>query len=603
MARIFPSWNEINNFSNPLTEGERKLAEFLDKYLPPAWDIYVQPFLNGDRPDVVILNPQVGVMVYEVKDWNLRSYQWDSDNLFVRNSTGKYIVDNPIEQVRHYRNNILNLYIPSLGEKIDNNKKAFSLIKTGVYFHKATTQEVTEFLEKSKYKGSKYEPMIGHDALNKEKLLSIVPDANYQRSNFIEPKDSQIFETLRVWLAPPFHSKEQGTKIKLDSSQDQHSKPNPGHHRIKAVAGSGKTLILAYRAARLASEGKHVLVITFNITLWHYIRDQIARTPFDFQGKNIVFKHFHGFCSDEYKRLGMKWPISNKTDIDEIFKTIVPNRLLEAITDKSNYKASRQQLKFDAILIDEGQDYCWEWYCLLCKYLTLRNELLLVCDPRQNIYKRDLEWTNGQMKNVQFRGRWGELKENKSYRLPNLLVQVVNDFAVQFLDRDPEDIPIVSNQMELFNNPKLIWENVSPVNKGIELCEKAYKYFFEKGVQPSDIIFLVPDHKTGWNLVNIFESKGINVNHVFEDPEKSHYHKKSFWMGDSRLKMSTIHSFKGWELKTVILLTPEINHLMNTGKSLDYLVYTALSRSMKDLCVINCCNKYDLFGSTWERLS
>jgi hypothetical protein len=117
------------------------------------------------------------------------------------------------------------------------------------------------------------------------------------------------------------------------------------------------------------------------------------------------------------------------------------------------------------------------------------------------------------------------------------------------------------------------------------------------------MIFLVPDHKIGWQLVGIFESKGINVNHVFENPEKNHYHKKSFWMGDSRLKMSTIHSFKGWELKTVILLIPENTHPMNTGKSLDYLVYTALSRSLKDLCVINCCNKYDSFGNTWQQLN
>jgi hypothetical protein len=48
------------------------------------------------------------------------------------------------------------------------------------------------------------------------------------------------------------------------------------------------------------------------------------------------------------------------------------------------------------------------------------------------------------------------------------------------------------------------------------------------------------------------------VNHVFEDDydKKIHRHKKAFWMGDSRLKMSTIHSFKGWEVPNVIVVIP-----------------------------------------------
>ena len=120
---------------------------------------------------------------------------------------------------------------------------------------------------------------------------------------------------------------------------------------------------------------------------------------------------------------------------------------------------------------------------------------MLVCDTRQNIYQRDIDWTDGKMRNVKFRGDWGKLKENKSYRLPNQIVQVVNDFAVQFLEREAENNSIAYNQMELFDNPQLIWENVSTINQGIELCEKAYNHFFNQGIQPSDIIFLIPDHK------------------------------------------------------------------------------------------------------------
>ena len=38
--------------------------------------IYVQPHLNGLRPDKVLLHPRVGVAVFEIKDWDLRAMRY-----------------------------------------------------------------------------------------------------------------------------------------------------------------------------------------------------------------------------------------------------------------------------------------------------------------------------------------------------------------------------------------------------------------------------------------------------------------------------------------------------------------------------------------------
>lgn len=56
---IHPSWPELNALKVKLTDGEYALAKFLDDYLPQLWEIYAQPFLNGDRPDIIVLNPQI----------------------------------------------------------------------------------------------------------------------------------------------------------------------------------------------------------------------------------------------------------------------------------------------------------------------------------------------------------------------------------------------------------------------------------------------------------------------------------------------------------------------------------------------------------------
>ena len=95
---------------------------------------------------------------------------------------------------------------------------------------------------------------------------------------------------------------------------------------------------------------------------------------------------------------------------------------------------------------------------------------------------------------------------------------------------------------------------------------------------------------------NYFENQGVRVNDVFEEEKGNKKHKFSFWMGDSRVKMSTIHSFKGWELLNVILLTPDNKEYPN----IDYLMYIALTRTRENLIVFNRLKKYEEYGEHWE---
>lgn len=90
--RVYPSFEQLAVLNNPLTAGEWKLIRYFDEFLPKdpnwvgdsdlsnldsydGWIIFVQPYLNGTRPDVVVFNPYVGAVIYEVKDWNLDNYE------------------------------------------------------------------------------------------------------------------------------------------------------------------------------------------------------------------------------------------------------------------------------------------------------------------------------------------------------------------------------------------------------------------------------------------------------------------------------------------------------------------------------------------------
>ena len=54
------------------------------------------------------------------------------------------------------------------------------------------------------------------------------------------------------------------------------NRSNARIRRVRGSAGCGKSFGLAARAARLASEGKSVLVLSYNATLAHYLRALVS---------------------------------------------------------------------------------------------------------------------------------------------------------------------------------------------------------------------------------------------------------------------------------------------------------------------------------------
>jgi hypothetical protein len=55
---ISPERRALSQLRTPLTAGEFAVIEFFDRTLPEGWEIYVQPHMNGLRPDIVLLHPE-----------------------------------------------------------------------------------------------------------------------------------------------------------------------------------------------------------------------------------------------------------------------------------------------------------------------------------------------------------------------------------------------------------------------------------------------------------------------------------------------------------------------------------------------------------------
>ena len=131
---------------------------------------------------------------------------------------------------------------------------------------------------------------------------------------------------------------------------------------VSGPAGSGKSLLAVEHARRLAAQGLRTLFVCFNRPLADAVgRDVTAQD-------NLRIHTFHDLCH----RLGEEAGIvagDYVNDPSPEFFTRLPEVLLEALQ-------ARPDLRFDAIVVDEGQDFESEWWALL--------ELALV-DPSAGI--------------------------------------------------------------------------------------------------------------------------------------------------------------------------------------------------------------------------
>ena len=93
--------------------------------------------------------------------------------------------------------------------------------------------------------------------------------------------------------------------------------------------------------------------------------------------------------------------------------------------------------------------------------------------------------------------------------------------------------------------------------------------------------------KRNQNDFDIFEKSVFSDNYeIIRKNKKIH-----FWMNTGTIKVSTIHSFKGWESEFVFLL---LENNYGNSDAFDEVIYTGLTRSRRNLVVINFGNaEYD----------
>ena len=614
--RIFPNWEKISSFKNPLSEEFLAFIQYLDENLLKCIEIYVRPHINGDQPDLCILNPIKGLMIYNEIRWQYAEVEMEIKQKKVfdrfsqtsrmtdmriftkKTNKGKEPIADPVSLSNNYCDDLVNIYVPEIGKKLGT--RVTKNVHCGLLLPYMKTSQaqstIRVALGKCNVIGSDYKE-IGIDS-DSTKNRFIVPYLN--RSGAWNEWNEAWRSKLRFFLIPPLHKIEDGIFIKLTDEQQRNTEHTPQKHtRLRGAAGSGKSLLVAQRAANIAHRDKTVLILTFNITLIHYIFQHLKNVQVPFNFENISIKHFHGFCRNFLKENGIPWPISDKSENEDESNFRLTKIVPELVTNAIKSGINSKNRSYDAIIIDEGQDFDLSWYNCVCEFLTTNDELLFVIDEKQNLYKRNNKWIDKMSGGGKFNKRWREL--SRSYRFPKIITKKVNAFAREFLPQLKDNLIDEDHDLTLFN-PKLLWCNYNEVTNN-DIYNVILNLVENHNLHPEDIVVLMPTHESGNKAAEYlrkqfrYKKMKFTINDIFEKKGGSNIKKYAFHMDEPGLKMSTINSFKGWELLTVVLITP---HKDSSFKgTIDQLVYTGITRARSNLIVLNQYEKYYDFGTNW----
>lgn len=144
---------------------------------------------------------------------------------------------------------------------------------------------------------------------------------------------------------------------------------------VEGGAGTGKTVIAMEEARRSAVAGKRTLLTCYNRSLARSMQRMVGDQT------NLEVLNFHSFCRHVVKLAGHQLPTEDGSS--DYFKKRLPEAAMSALESDTS-------LRWDEIVVDEGQDFQQLWWIILETALSEERRLRVFADSNQQVYG-DLE--------------------------------------------------------------------------------------------------------------------------------------------------------------------------------------------------------------------
>lgn len=308
---------------------------------------------------------------------------------------------------------------------------------------------------------------------------------------------------------------------------------------VNGVAGSGKTLIATEFAKRLEEDGQSVLLLFYNRALANSVRRSFDRDS------SVNVTTFHSFARKAVTDVMPEWWSEQDTKSEEFWDLVVPIELLEVIDNVQN--------RYDAIIVDEGQDFKSEWYETLEHVLKERDSgrFVVFYDAKQDIFDRwsDLPWDANTVTTQRL---------SRNCRNTRSIINYVNE-------RTAADMKVFTASPD---GVDVIEESHSNQQASLRSLEAHVRELIRGGVEPSKIMLLLSTPRGESTIANVDKLGGVKIE----------------WMGKSyrdrsrSIRFASIKLFKGLESDVVFIL--------DADSTSSHKFYTEATRARVKLVVL-----------------
>jgi len=565
-----------------------RLAKALREALDDDATVWFEPLFGAgqDRPDLVALVPDTGILVLEIlgaKSGALRGAR-DGGLVIADRNDVERVVPTPLARAEGFAMDLAGRL-----------RSALTLAPSDCL--PVTAGGVLAYVSRSEAEAAGYGRVLDLDrCLFRDDLDIALDDAGAFRrlvarllsTELRDPIGEEAEKIHRAIIHPetvigaptlPFPTATPIEELQvLDRQQEALARGlGEGHRVIRGVAGSGKTLVLTFRARHLAAlhPGHRVLVTCFTRAL----AGSLARQLGDL--RNVEVRTIDVVIKDIVHRC-------TGTGID--FKPELTDRAtaaLAALDGPEMYPVGR----YEHVLVDEAQDFPTPALQLCVRLLADQStSLLVVADAAQNIFRNSFTW---KAADINASGRTRVL--NIGYRNTREVLEFAHNFLIKGgnvrLDAGAEatdESAVIPPVLSSRHGPvPLFLISESPPLECLRIAEHCAERI-AKGSTPGSIAVLYGASRAAgfdWlvTLKKAFDRGGIPYRWATDPNDRSG--KDTLGADPDKVVVSTIHSAKGLEWRHVVLFAifddrPEFDRSVNRR-----LIYVGMTRATEELAI------------------
>jgi hypothetical protein len=541
MALMFPKVLPKEITEDKKRSAEIKVYNALSSSLNDTFHVfYSSPWLgtNSDgsevdgEADFLVAHPELGLVSIEVKGGRVNI---DADNQWT--STDRYNIErtikNPVEQAKKCKHQLL--------KALKNSRywhSKYICAKHGVIlpdvlrpnrdFRPDMPLKIFAFSEDMSDLGSWVKSRFNIENKESNPFQPLGKDGIFALEDMIT-RTITLHESIAVSIKSDLKDIAYKTNEQIFLIRDMEQNKRMA---IAGSAGTGKTVLAITKAIQLADEGKRVLLLCFNKALAINLDKQVKKHP------NIFAYNFHQFCNKVSNSAGK----SN----DSLDPKITSQNLIDNFTESD-------MTEFDALIIDEGQDFKNEWLEALELVVKDGSDgvLYVFYDDNQNVMSTSASYIDKLMPanhhlSKNFRNTQVIFKETEKYYKGGFVRAI-----------GPAGLPLKFTELKSGNDLKQCLRNI------IGYMTQ------QEHIAASDIVILCSDNKIIEQL-NHDNKFRLARQQVTNAEEREH----------DKVVLDTVRRFKGLESPIVILI------LSADLMSSDELIYTAITRAQSHLEII-----------------